>query len=338
MTERYAVALTDSALAARVASRLDWPRGKLEVLVSRGSSPAPQRNEAVRLARGEYVLFLDDDSVPPRDLLRRYASALGRWSRPAVLGGPAVCRPASRLEGIVHAVFSERWLTGRSASRYAPHGHERRSDERELILCNLLVSRQAFLDAGGFLEALYPNEENELLERMKRAGWNLVHCPQASVRRPQRSTIPGLLATAYRYGEGRGTQARSAGILGATRTRIALALAALTGVLAAGWGAAGGHAASLLPAVTYLVYLTALAARLARALGPVSGALAALLGAALHGVYTAGLVKGCLRPRWCRSAPVNVMALAGIRLAGSQSPSHPAAEPAEGTENEIPCA
>lgn len=60
------------------------------------------RNAVVRAARGEYVLWTDDDCVVGPRWLAAYAAAIERWPDAAVLGGPI--RPA--FEGETPA-----WLT-----------------------------------------------------------------------------------------------------------------------------------------------------------------------------------------------------------------------------------
>ncbi len=57
-----------------------------------------------------------------------------------------------------------------SRARYRAVGGRRRCGEKELILCNLLLSRKVFLSNGGFREDLYPNEENEFLNRLLAGG------------------------------------------------------------------------------------------------------------------------------------------------------------------------
>src|SRR5437667_15217 len=56
---------------------LDYPTGKLEIIVARGKQPSAQRNAAIKAARGEWIYFLDDDSVPRPDNLRRVAGYFG---------------------------------------------------------------------------------------------------------------------------------------------------------------------------------------------------------------------------------------------------------------------
>src|SRR5713226_1182697 len=80
---------------AAVASRqLDYPREKLEILVVRSTDlstfPSMKRNAAIRAARGELIYFLDDDSIPQPDNLRR---AVAHFNDPDIkmLGGPNCC-------------------------------------------------------------------------------------------------------------------------------------------------------------------------------------------------------------------------------------------------------
>src|SRR5512136_2369180 len=97
-------------LKAVAASRaLDYPAGKLEVLVGRGKQPSAQRNAALKAARGELIYFLDDDSEPDPGNLRR---VLACFQDPAVkmVGGPNLCPPqAPALEQVFARVLAS-WL------------------------------------------------------------------------------------------------------------------------------------------------------------------------------------------------------------------------------------
>jgi hypothetical protein len=116
----------------------------LEVILSRGECPSRQRNVAAQKARGDILIFLDDDSSPSPDLIDVYLQAFGREPDLSAVGGPAVYSSMSFPKRLSAALLSEPLVTGRSASRYSPRGLSRRCDERELILANLAVRRSAF--------------------------------------------------------------------------------------------------------------------------------------------------------------------------------------------------
>jgi cellulose synthase/poly-beta-1,6-N-acetylglucosamine synthase-like glycosyltransferase len=195
-------------LAVAGARALDYPRDQLEILVARGRQPAVQRNAALRAARGELVYFLDDDSRPQPDSLRR---ALAHFARPEVqmVGGPNLCPPDAPWLEQVFAVVLGSWLAfGPSRARYDRVGALRETSEKELILCNLLARRSALLELGGFDESLYPNEENALMDELQRRGAKLLYDPGLVVFRRPRSSLKAFARMLMTYGRGRAEQFR----------------------------------------------------------------------------------------------------------------------------------
>ncbi len=198
----------EEPLALAAARKLDHPVDRLEIIVARGRQPSVQRNTALRAAKGDLIYFLDDDSLPPPDNLRR---ALARFTDPkaVMVGGPNVCPAgAPPLEQAFAAVMGS-WLAfGPSRARYTPVGEARASGEKELILCNLMGRREALLAAGGFDEALYPNEENALMDELQRRGGKLLYDPAFIVHRRPRRTLGAFCKMLMNYGRGRAEQFR----------------------------------------------------------------------------------------------------------------------------------
>jgi cellulose synthase/poly-beta-1,6-N-acetylglucosamine synthase-like glycosyltransferase len=194
--------------AVAAARALDYPADKLEIIVARGKQPSVQRNAALQAAHGELIYFLDDDSAPESGNLCR---VLAHFRDPKVkmVGGPNVCpREAPPLEQVFARVLAS-WLAfGPSRARYAAVGRVRETSEKELILCNLLARRQAMLDLGGFNEALYPNEENALMDELQKRGGKLIYDPELLVRRRPRSNLKSFAKMLMTYGRGRAEQFR----------------------------------------------------------------------------------------------------------------------------------
>jgi succinoglycan biosynthesis protein ExoA len=195
-------------LAVAAARELEYPADRLEIVVARGRQPSVQRNAAVQAARGEWVYFLDDDSVAEPGNLRR---ALEHFEDSSVqmVGGPNLCPPGARALEQVFAVVLGSWLAfGPSRARYAAVGEVRVSSEKELILCNLLARRGALIEAGGFNEALYPNEENALMDQLQKRGGKLIYDPRLVVYRRPRRTLGAFARMLMTYGRGRAEQFR----------------------------------------------------------------------------------------------------------------------------------
>lgn len=199
----------DPAPPALAACRnLNYPSELLECLVARGTQPSAQRNAAAQQAKGEWLYFLDDDSLPQPDNLQK---ALLHFREPCVasVGGPSLCPPHAPPLEKAFARVQQAWLAfGPSRARYGMVGHPRDTTEKELILCNQIYRRDLFLHAGGFDESLYPNEENALMDRLQRKGYRLVYDPHIIVYRRPRGTLRGFGKMLFNYGRGRAEQFR----------------------------------------------------------------------------------------------------------------------------------
>lgn len=193
-----------AALAALHA--LDAPPDSFEILVAEGNSPSRQRNSAAREAQGEIIYFLDDDS-------RVAPSALGTindiLADPAVaaVGGPSLTpEDDTLLQQLFGSALASLLGAGAVRNRYRAVGAIRETTDRELILCNLAMRREVFLEFGGFDERLYPNEENELMDRIIAKGLKLIHAPGMAIRRSQRRTLRQFCRQMFSYGRGRAQQ------------------------------------------------------------------------------------------------------------------------------------
>ena len=194
--------------AVPAARQLDYPPELLEIMVARGKQPSVQRNTALRAARWELVCFYDDDSVAPPGTLRQLAAHFAD-DRVQVVGGPNLCPPmAPGLEKVFSLVLAS-WLAfGPSRARYASVGAVRETSEKELILCNLIARRRTLLELGGFNEALYPNEENALMDDIQKRGGRLLYDPACFVYRRPRGTMKAFAKMLLTYGRGRAEQFR----------------------------------------------------------------------------------------------------------------------------------
>jgi GT2 family glycosyltransferase len=187
------------------------PPAPAQILVVEGNHPSRQRNAALDKARGELVIFLDNDCLVGSGFWTELEAA---FIRPGVqiVGGPALLRSdATALEQIFQTLLTHTLIVGTIASRYSARGEFREARQTELILCNLTAHRSIFQRIGVLSAQLYPNEENEWLDRAHAAGVGAFYDPQLQVFRPQRATLGQLVITLLRYGMGRTRQFKVSG-------------------------------------------------------------------------------------------------------------------------------
>ncbi len=155
--------------------------------------PARARNHALRHARGEYVVFTDDDCLPRTDWLRAYDRAF--YLHPgACLGGGVVGFPEDGIFGVAsQTLISFLYEYNRTASTLSG------------FFCsnNLAFGRAALLDLGGFEEAfpLAAAEDRDLCARWAARG-ELHFVPEAVVEHRQDLNAVSFCAQHFRYGRG----------------------------------------------------------------------------------------------------------------------------------------
>jgi glycosyltransferase involved in cell wall biosynthesis len=143
------------------------------VLHRRGpqKGPASNRNNGAKSARGEWLVFLDDDCLPQPSFLSAYIEAIHNNPGYFVFEGSTLAeRPQLRLD-------EEAPINVRGGYLWS---------------CNFLIQRKLFFELGGFCE-LYPYaclEDVDFCEQLKKREIKFLFTPKASVIHPWRSMTP----------------------------------------------------------------------------------------------------------------------------------------------------
>lgn len=287
---------------------LDYPDDQVEILVVEGNAPSRQRNEGVRIAKGDIVCFLDDDSLVAADYLTRMAAHYESQDVAAV-GGPSLTPDSdSLLQHVFGQAIASLVGGGGVRNRYRKTGKARVCGDNELILCNLSFRREILTTYGGFDERLYPNEENELMDRLVRDGQQLIHDPELAVIRSQRRGWQAFSRQLFGYGRGRGEQTRLAGISSIMPfvplcfVLYMLTLPFLAGIL---W---------LTPLLIYGMAISTTAVIGMKQLGNIAGGFLLLLALPLmHCAYGIGLAVGLVVPRFKKKPTGAVVVIRNIK-------------------------
>lgn len=178
---------------------------RIRVIPSGRVGPADKRDIGAKLANGDVLVFLDDDSYPEQDLLE---IASHHFSKPEVvaLGGPGVTPPSDSFwQRVSGAVFLSRY-TGGAPERYVPVGVAREMDDWPSV--NLMVRRDIFLAVGGFDCKYWPGEDTKLCLKLKQTGKKLLYIPEMVVWHHRRVGLRAHLKQIGAYGLHRGYFAR----------------------------------------------------------------------------------------------------------------------------------
>jgi GT2 family glycosyltransferase len=170
-----------------------WPF-PLRILQNSQQNSAASRNAGAAIARAPVLVFLDDDIMAAPDLIERHL-AVHRDGQPAVAIGRLASASVRGVPGW------GRWLEGQLEKQYrAMQEGRRRIGGLSLYGGNCSVSRDAFLEIGGFNEAMSLSEDIELGMRLEKAGVAFRLALDASGEHWGHHRYAAWRDRAYRYG------------------------------------------------------------------------------------------------------------------------------------------
>jgi hypothetical protein len=194
-------------LVTNAKTESEWTDARIRVIPSGRVGPGEKRDLGSRVATGEILVFLDDDSFPNPDFLSKLGGAFTDGC--AAVGGPAVTPPSDPFWAKVSgAVFMSR-ISGGSPERYLPMGSRRLVHDWPTV--NFSILRESFLAVGGFDCRFWPGEDTFLCDKLTTHGIPITYDPEVIVWHHRRNSLRSHMRQVGGYGLHRGYFARRYG-------------------------------------------------------------------------------------------------------------------------------
>lgn len=194
--ERFEVVVVDDGSARPPRDLVDCLRHELDVRLheQRHAGPATARNSGAAMARGEYLVFTDDDCVPDPGWLTALAEAV------AIFPGHAV-------GGRVHNALSDGLYS--TASQLLidflyDYYNAAATDGHFFITSNLAFPTAVFRAIGGF-DVTFPlaaAEDRDMCDRWREHGYQLTYCHDAIVEHAHALGFLSYCRQHFNYGRG----------------------------------------------------------------------------------------------------------------------------------------
>lgn len=192
--DRFEVIVIDDGGRNPLAHITDGFRGRLDItmLFQANAGPAAARNTAAARARGELLVFTDDDCRPEpswlQHLVERFASRPER-----AIGG----RTINALHNNLYSSTSQMIIdVGYAQNNPDPE------NSHFFASNNLAVPRESFRTVGGFDPNFTTSEDRDLCARWVARGLRMTYAPEAVVQHAHHLTLWSFCRQHFRYGRG----------------------------------------------------------------------------------------------------------------------------------------
>jgi len=172
------------------------------------TGPADKRDMGVKKAKGEIIAFLDDDSYPDKDWLKKALKNFKKDEKIAGVAGPNITPPHNSLRQKASGYVWSTWLGSGGAGTYRCAVSQRREVD-DFPTVNLLVRKKDFLSVGGFDSHYWPGEDTKLChDLVYKLGKKIIYTPEVLVYHHRREVFKPHLQQIGRYALHRGHFAR----------------------------------------------------------------------------------------------------------------------------------
>ncbi|MDD2482702.1 MAG: glycosyltransferase [Candidatus Shapirobacteria bacterium] len=172
--------------------------------VSGSANPSEKRNLGAQKAKGEYLVFFDDDSYPHKNYFKNALKLVENNPKFAAFCGPCLTPPKDNLYQKASGLVWGSWLGSGGAGIYRNSIQKARFVD-DYPSVNLIVKKNDFNLAGGFDVSFWPGEDTVLcLNLVKNLNKKILYNPSLIVYHHRRSVILPHLQQITRYAVQRG--------------------------------------------------------------------------------------------------------------------------------------
>ena len=181
---------------------LDYQKKEFEVLVERGTNPSENRNRGIEKAKGNFIVFLDDDAFIEKDYLKKIEKFFKEYPNTDFVGGPQLTPKKgenffARLSGIV---LTSNFGAFKVNKRYLQNSKVYEAEQTDLTSANFCVKKNVFEKISGFDKTLYPGEDPELINRAKKQGMKIYYNPEMIIFHKRRNNFSKYMLQIFKYG------------------------------------------------------------------------------------------------------------------------------------------
>ena len=180
---------------------LDFPKKKYEIIVEKGTNASENRNRGFEKSKGKIIVFLDDDAVADKELLKNAEKFFKEHPEIDIIGGPQLTPPDEKgFAKISGYALSSKFGGWNASNRYGKKKLNLNADDTYLTSAIMFCKREV-MNKIKFDKNLWPGEDSKFVIDAKKLGMKIAYCPDLIIYHRRRPTAKALIKQIYNYGK-----------------------------------------------------------------------------------------------------------------------------------------
>ncbi|WP_048306038.1 glycosyltransferase family 2 protein [Halomonas sp. PR-M31] len=165
----------------------------LKVLECKKEGSYAARNTGARIAKGDYIAFVDSDCVPDKNWLATIKSVSENDPEADLIAGNVILYPKVKDKPNTFEMYD--MILGIDQKSYAK--------KKKSVTANLVVKNSTFRELCGFDESNFSGGDHEFCSRANESGYKFIYVPESIVMHPARDCMSQISGKAERRIGGR---------------------------------------------------------------------------------------------------------------------------------------
>lgn len=176
-----------------------------EIIIEKGLNVPDNRNNGVKRAKGELIVFLDDDAIITQDFLQKVEDFFTKYKEIDILGGPQLTPESDKTFARVSGYALTDPFGSPVNKRYRKAPLTLNADNTYITGANFVCKKKVF-NKLNFNRNVYPADEGNFLIKAKKEGFKIAYSPEIFVFHRRRPDFSSLAKQIFDYGKSKPKQ------------------------------------------------------------------------------------------------------------------------------------
>jgi succinoglycan biosynthesis protein ExoA len=180
-----------------------YPKNHFEILIIKGTNVPINRNEGIKKAKGDIIVFLDDDGIIQSNYFSKINDFLKKYPKIDVISGPQLTPSNQKFFGRISGlVFENIFGCPKINKRYKKAKLNLNANSDMVSGANLIIKKRV-LKKVLFDTKIYPGDDVNFIDRIKEKGFKFAYNPEIIIFHKRREKLKEFLFQIYQYGRAR---------------------------------------------------------------------------------------------------------------------------------------